>query len=107
VFPPIVKVIVDVGTVEEWAQVYSVSTIQFVNPVIVVRFVESLFATEKFTTLIVPSAIVPVPIIVRVLNPIVWPVFVRTAPLFTVRDPLAARVEAAETVPAIVRSLNN
>ena len=103
VLPPIVKVIVEVATVEEWVQVYSESTVHAVNTLIVVRLVASLFVTEKFTTPIAPSAMLPVPFSVRPLKAMLWPVFVRTSPLLTVSVPFAVRVEAAEMVPAIVR----
>src|SRR6266550_2685822 len=81
------NVIVEVPTVEESVQVYWLSTVHVVNTVIVVRFVASLFVTEKLPTLIAPSAMLPDPISVRPLNVMLWPVFVRTAPLFTVRVP--------------------
>src|SRR5437870_12688457 len=79
------NVIVEVPTVEESVQVYWLSTVQVVNTVIVVRFVGSLFVTEKLPTLIAPSAMLPDPISVRPLNVMLWPVFVRTAQLFKVR----------------------
>jgi hypothetical protein len=45
----------------------------------------------------------PDPFSVRRLNAMLWPVFVRTAPLFTVRVPAAVTVEVIETVPPTVR----
>jgi hypothetical protein len=94
---------VEVGTLDECVQVYRAPTVQAVNPVIVVMLVGSLFVTEKFTTLIAPSEMLPDPFSVRRLNAMLWPVFVRTAPLFTVRVPAAVTVEVIETVPPTVR----
>ena len=102
-FPPIANVIVEVPTVEESVQVYWLSTVHVVNTVIVVRFVASLFVTEKLPTLIAPSAMLPDPISVRPLNVMLWPVFVRTAPLFTVRMPAAVTGDVMEIVPPITR----
>ena len=68
-----------------------------------VRFVPSLFVTEKFTTVIAPSTMLPVPFCVKVLKAMVWPVFVRTAPLFTVKVDATVTDELMETVPPIVR----
>jgi len=67
-----------------------------------VRLVPSLFVTEKFRTVIGPSTMLPVPFSANVLKAMVWPVFVRTAPLFTVKV-AAVTDELMETVPAIVR----
>src|SRR5256886_8232533 len=97
------NVIVEVPTVEESVHVYWLSAVHVVNTVIVVRFVASLFVTEKLPTLIAPSAILPVPISVRPLNVRLWPVFVRTAPLFTVRVPAAVTGDVMEVVPPITR----
>jgi len=103
VFPPIVKVIVEAPTLEESVQVYWASTVHVVNTLIVVRFVVSLFVTEKLPTLTAPSAMLPDPFSVRVLKAMLWPVFVRTAPLFTVRMLAAVTVDAIVIVPPIVR----
>jgi hypothetical protein len=103
VFPPIVKVMVEVGTLDECVQVYRAPTVQAVNPVIVVMFVTSLFVTEKFTTLTAPSEMLPDPFSVRPLKAMLWPVFVRTAPMLTVRVPAAVTVDVIEIVPPIVR----
>ena len=102
-FPPIVKVIVDVPTVDECVHVNSVSTVHIVNALIVVRFVPSLLVIEKFPTLIAPSAMLPVPFSVRPLNAMSCPVFVRTAPLFTVRLCEAVTVEVIVIVPPMTR----
>src|SRR5437867_281842 len=72
----------------------------------VVRLVPSLFVTEKFTTVVGPSTMLPVPFSVRALKAMGCPVFVRMAPLFTVRVPAAATGELMETVPPIVRLYN-
>src|SRR5437016_6169692 len=56
---------------------------------------------EKLPTLIAPSAMLPDPISVRPLNVMLWPVFVRTAPLFTVRTPPAVTGDVMEIVPPI------
>jgi hypothetical protein len=45
----------------------------------------------------------PDPFSVRPLKAMLWPVFVRTAPLFTVRAPAAVTVDVIEIVPPIVR----
>ena len=70
---------------------------------IAVRLVPSLFMTEKFRTVINPSTMLPVPFSANVLKAMVWPVFVRTAPLFTVKVAAAVTDELIETVPPIVR----
>src|SRR5205807_111664 len=85
-----------------WDQL-PVPPIQVGNTVIVVRFVASLFVTEKLPTLIAPSAMLPDPISVRPLNVMLWPVFVRTAPLFTVRMPAVVTGDVMEIVPPITR----
>jgi hypothetical protein len=103
VFPPIVKVMVEVGTLDECVHVYRASTVQAVNTVIEVRFVGSLFVTEKFTTLTAPSVMLPDPFSVKPLKAMLWPVFVRTAPLFTVSVLAAVTVEVIVIVPPIVR----
>jgi len=97
-----VKVRVEVPTVEESVQVNSPSRVQFVKTLIVVRLVGSLFVTVKLPTLTVPSTMLPVPISARPLNTMLWPVFVRTDPLFIVRVAVAVIVEDRETVPPIV-----
>jgi hypothetical protein len=66
-------------------------------------FVGSLLATVKFTTATAPSVILPDPISVRLLKAMLCPVFVRTAPLFTIRAADAVTVEAMETVPLMER----
>src|SRR2546422_1245742 len=71
-----------------------------------VRFVPSLFVTERFTTVIAPSTMLALPFCVKVLKAMLWPVFVRTAPLFTVKVAVAATDELTETVPPIVRLWN-
>src|SRR6267143_2186035 len=103
VFPPIVNVIVEVATLEVCVQVYRAPTVQAVNPLIVVMFAGSLFVTERFTTLIAPSEMLPDPVSARALKARLWPVLVRTAPLLTVRVPAAVIVDAIEIVPPIMR----
>lgn len=103
VLPPIVKVIVEVPTVEVCVHVYCASRLHVAKTLIVVRFDASEFVTEKFTMTAVPSAMLPVPISVRVLKARSWPVFVSTAPLFTVKVPVAVMAEEAEIVPPITR----
>src|SRR5947209_11303611 len=71
-----------------------------------VRLVPSLFVTEKFRTVIGPSTMLPVPLSANVLKAMVWPVFVRTAPLFTVKVAAAVTDELMETVTPIVRLKN-
>src|SRR5437660_10598102 len=97
------NVIVEVPTVEESVQVYWLSTVHVVNTVIVVRFVASLFVTEKLPTLIAPSAMLPDPISVRPLTVMHWPVFVRTASLFTVRMPAGVSGDVIGRVRPITR----
>jgi len=103
VFPPIVKVMVEVPTVEESVHVYRASAVHDVNTLMVVMFMGSLFVTEKFTTPRAPSAMLPDPFSVSPLKAMLWPVFVRTAALFRVRIPAAVTEEEREIVPAIVR----
>lgn len=103
VFPAIVKVIVEVPTLDESVQVYSAPTDQSENALIVVMFVRSLFVTPKPTTEMPPSRMLPVPFSTRLLKAMLCPVFVRTAALATVSVAAAVTVEDNETVPLIER----
>lgn len=105
-FPPIVKVSVDVTTVEESVHVNSESVIHVEKTLIVVRFAASLLVTEKALTLAVPSRIVPAVLTRSVLNVMLWPVLVRVAAPPTVRDAETLIEEARDEVPAMVRLWN-
>jgi len=83
VFPPIVKVICGVPRWRSPSSVLGVDRPRC-DTLIVVRFVVSLFVTEKLPTLTAhPNA--PGSILREGVEGNALPVFVRTAPLFTVR----------------------
>src|SRR3989441_11055532 len=103
VFPPIVHVIVCVASLEACVHAYKDPADHPPNTEIVTRAVASLFVTVKLATFTEPSAIVP--LTVKALKMMPWPVFVKMAPLLTVRV-AAVNVDAIEIVPAIVRWLN-
>jgi len=103
VFPPIVHVIVWVVSFEVCVHAYEDPADHPPNTEIVTRAVASLFVTVRFATFTDPSATVP--LTVKALKMMPWPVFVKMAPLLTVRV-AAVNVDAIEIVPAIVRWLN-
>jgi len=106
VFPPMVKVSVDVATVDVCVHWSSPSRVHEENTLIVVRLVESLFVTVRLMTRTLPSAMAPLPVSVSPLNVRLCPVIVRRAPSPMASVPRALSSEAREAVPLIVISLN-